>query len=300
MEGIVTTDLLVGSGYDDTGNHTATFSGTSASTPMVAAACALLLQTRPDLGWRDVHAILSTSARRNDPTDPSWQRNAAGIYFSEWYGFGTLDVLEAVRVAAEWSLLDAPEELSFSVSKRDDAPRATLLRSSVQDAREVDHARVAYSLVGKKGHVRIVLISPRGTASNLTSFVDHAEDFDIPATTALSYATRREVANGTWTLNVSTRDGYETTVNTATLTLSLVAVADSLSPPVPSAPTDSPSPPSLFPTVPSANLPTAPRSAPAPPSLEGLSFEDFVPMIATVSATAFLVLVVYIVLRARA
>ena len=139
--GIVTTDLLGDAGYntyDDPGgdrDDTDQFGGTSAAAPVVTAAVALMLDANAGLGWRDVSAILASSAtmpvpfdqgvvlmevspdpRGNvgDPfllnrnpfrvagKDANW--NGGGHHYNFDYGFGALDVHAAVRMAEVWSL----------------------------------------------------------------------------------------------------------------------------------------------------------------------------------------------------
>jgi kexin len=82
--------------------YTSGFSGTSASAPMVSGVVALMLSANPSLTWRDVRLILAGTARRNDPTDASWQAPAYGYRFSHRYGFGVADAQEAVRAASSW------------------------------------------------------------------------------------------------------------------------------------------------------------------------------------------------------
>lgn len=78
------------------------FSGTSASTPMVAGICALILSANPDLTYRDVQQVLIHSSRHIDRADPDLRRNGAGYWVSHRLGFGIPDAGEAVRVAASW------------------------------------------------------------------------------------------------------------------------------------------------------------------------------------------------------
>ena len=53
------------SAVDSTCNYTAKMNGTSASAPMVSGVAALVLETNPNLTYRDVKYILATTATRN-------------------------------------------------------------------------------------------------------------------------------------------------------------------------------------------------------------------------------------------
>jgi hypothetical protein len=94
--------------------------GTSAAASMASAAAALVLSINPNLNWKQVRAILCASAEKVDcdnmDANGQWQwRGPAAQFqqppaacsslprglewFSEWYGYGRLDVYEAVRLA---------------------------------------------------------------------------------------------------------------------------------------------------------------------------------------------------------
>jgi len=85
------------------------FGGTSHSCPTVAGAAALILSIRPELTWVQVREILRTTAVRIDVG----QANAIGQWvdndgdgvaeFSQWYGYGRLDVDAAVIAARDLS-----------------------------------------------------------------------------------------------------------------------------------------------------------------------------------------------------
>ena len=49
-----------------------------------------MLELKPQLGWRDVQAILAVTSRKFDNEDDSWTINAAGISHSYKYGFGII------------------------------------------------------------------------------------------------------------------------------------------------------------------------------------------------------------------
>jgi len=85
---IHTTDITGAAGYED-GDYTETFNGTSAATPHVAGAAALMLSTNPGLSGSDVRALLASTAApiggQAGPTDE--------------LGHGRLDVGAAVAAA---------------------------------------------------------------------------------------------------------------------------------------------------------------------------------------------------------
>jgi hypothetical protein len=88
-------------------DYAATFGGTSHATPTVAGAAALMLSVNAALSWVEVRRILRQSAVRIDAA----QANAIGQWvdndgdgvaeFSQWYGFGRLDVDAAVRMTRD-------------------------------------------------------------------------------------------------------------------------------------------------------------------------------------------------------
>lgn len=94
--------LIVTGPNDYAMNPLVGFGGTSHSCPTVAGAAALILSVRPELTWVQVREILRTRARRID----IGQANAIGQWvdndgdgvdeFSQWYGYGCLDVNAAV------------------------------------------------------------------------------------------------------------------------------------------------------------------------------------------------------------
>jgi subtilisin family serine protease len=94
-------------------DYAATFGGTSHASPTVAGAAALILSVRPALSWVEVRRILRGTAVRIDFAQANltgqWVDNDGdGIReFSQWYGYGRLDVDAAVRAARDW--LAAPD-----------------------------------------------------------------------------------------------------------------------------------------------------------------------------------------------
>lgn len=112
----VTTDRPGTDGFNDgrggdlpDADHTRSFGGTSAATPVVAGVVALMLEVAPGLGYRDVKEILALSAKRIE-VPSGWQRGEGGLWnggalaMSHDAGAGLVDAAAAVRMAESWLL----------------------------------------------------------------------------------------------------------------------------------------------------------------------------------------------------
>ncbi|MEO0350005.1 MAG: S8 family serine peptidase [Cyanobacteria bacterium P01_A01_bin.15] len=186
---VVTTDRVGGVGYTPF-DFTSTFSGTSASAPMVSGVVALMLEANPNLGWRDVQEILVYSARHVGTDvgqgatrfeEYAWDFNGAtnwnggGLHFSNDYGFGLVDATAAVRLAETWSTVPQTSENTVTVST--DLLEASLtveelgttLSRSVDTALKVEHVEVdiRFTRWDDLGDLSVRLISPDGTVSVL-------------------------------------------------------------------------------------------------------------------------------------
>lgn len=92
--------------YNDMG-----VSSTSAATAMVSGAVALLLDECPSLSYRDVKYILATTATKVDAQNSSWIENSAGYHYSTDYGFGKLNISQAIeRCTHSYNALPALRE----------------------------------------------------------------------------------------------------------------------------------------------------------------------------------------------
>ena len=212
------------------GDYMSRFSGTSAAAPNTSGAVALLLETQPDLTWRDVKHVLAKTARQVHADIPrvrvafggtpavlrhGWITNAAGYRFHNWYGFGAIDVDAALALAATHPpdslggfTESAPARLATGVTIPDhDGGGLTQTQNvtglsrtanieAVQLRIEVTHAN--------PWDLGFELMSPAGTRSIVNPVFNHAlHGVDNPLDwTILSNAFYGEPPTGEWTLNV--------------------------------------------------------------------------------------------------
>ena len=212
------------------GDYTSIFNGTSSAAPNTSGAIALLLQTPPELTWRDVKHILAKTARQLDADIPrvrvafggvpavlqhGWITNAAGYHFHNWYGFGAIDVDAAVALAATHTpnslgvfTQSAPVQLAAAVTIPDhDGGGLTQTQNVTGLSRTANIEAVQLRLEVTHDNPRelgVELTSPAGTRSVINPVfnraldgVDNSLDWTI-----LSNAFYGESPTGEWTLNV--------------------------------------------------------------------------------------------------
>jgi subtilisin family serine protease len=208
--------------------YTATMNGTSAATPMVTAVVALMLQANPRLSVRDIKDILARTARQVDPTftgvrdatsgitfDLGWVRNAAGLRFSNYYGFGGVDAAAAVSMARGYgSYLPTVRTSAGNYSYTAAAPNDVVPPESAsgypihfnvsESFRTVETATVTLNLPTTPGVYcdQVELTSPSGTRSILLHAANGFSNTSIVNAAILSNAFYGEPIQGTWTLTL--------------------------------------------------------------------------------------------------
>jgi len=223
---ISTTDLTGTAGFNNnftTGDYadrdyTKCMNGTSAATPMVSGAIALMLQANPNLSWRDVRYILATTARQNhfEPIsnrDPDWIQNGANIWVNQNYGFGVINTEAAVTAAVGWTNLGT--ELSFNVNATPSLQipdnNATGVSSDIiinaSGINKIETVEVTFSATNHAWScdLEIILTSPADTESVLAETHDCIGNTVYDNWVFSSVRHLDEIADGTWTLTV--RDG---------------------------------------------------------------------------------------------
>lgn len=233
---ILTTDRSGSAGYNSS-NYNFT-DGTSFSAPIVSGIVALMLEANPRLGYRDVQQILAYTAHQTDIGVGSWASNGAtnwnngGLHYNlgaQSTGFGQVDALAAVRLAAGWegtpqtvaNTVDvvASKTVGLAIPDRDSSG----ITSSISIASQMVVERVDVSVNITHpfiGDLDINLISPTGTVSNLlyrpaagslSAVGSSQNDVHFTFDTVLDWG---ESAAGVWRLVVRDLSGG----NTGTLT----------------------------------------------------------------------------------
>ncbi len=213
-------------------NYTRCMNGTSAATPMVSGVVALMLQANGNLGWRDVRAILATTARKTDPENFDWFDNGAGLHFNHFYGFGAVDAAAAVAAARSWrnfgELKTTTHPLTVERAIPDDDE--TGLVAEVMVTGGVDYIEFVSLQISSdhaaRGELEVLLTHVETAAES--AMVLHL-DFDNPprdTTPGLDFTFRSvkhlgEPADGTWRVTVRDQWPQNTgTWNSLELTIS--------------------------------------------------------------------------------
>lgn len=217
-------------------NYTSIMNGTSSAAPVLSGVVALMLEVNPDLTWRDVKHILAltadtinySTAAINHPEgsgsnlsghayDYLYVRNAAGIDFSNTYGFGRVNAEKAVNMArtytsalstyreTDWSAasgtinLNVPDASSSGVTHSINMPTNYIIESA-QIKVSIDHTMI--------GDLGVELVSPSGTRSKLLLIRSNIKDTSVSDFTLLTNAFYGESSQGNWTIKVV--DGLST------------------------------------------------------------------------------------------
>lgn len=221
---VYTTDRTGSNGYNSGSDYT-NFSGTSAAAPIVSGAIAVILEANADLGWRDVQEILAYSTQHNDAAGGSWQYNGAGnwngggLHFSHDYGFGAVDLYQAVRLAETWTLQQTSVNqtvlaaVSSSPSLAIPATGTVSTTINIASDIEIEHVLIDLNIShARAGDLIVTLISPDGTESVLIDRPVNGTFTGIYSFTGIDFLTTSnahwgESSAGTWTLEIQDAAG---------------------------------------------------------------------------------------------
>lgn len=237
-------------------DYTSLFNGTSSAAPVVSGVVALMLEANPNLNWREIKHILALTSDNidydpifNTITHPwgynlasyvydlKWTRNSAGFYFSNWYGFGRVNALEAVQLAQGWTsgTLGTYEKTLNTIPNPDqwyyDSGAISLAipdesASGVEDQIWVGHNFIIEAIQIQittdhtwPGDLAVHLVSPSGTESRLLTANNNIYSLELdPNTLLLSNAFYGERSLGYWKIKVIDGSSAITTKDDGSIT----------------------------------------------------------------------------------
>ncbi|MBJ7390634.1 MAG: S8 family serine peptidase [Chthoniobacterales bacterium] len=213
--GKTTTDRTGANGYV-AGDYESDFGGTSSATPTAAGVVALMLEAKPNLGWRDVQEILMRSAKKVNPGDTDWKTPVApdNINHNHKFGAGLSDATAAVNLAVNWSNLTtqlkrtiAQTGLSVAIPNQNTTGITREFVVAPQDNIRVEHATVTVNINHTAhGNLKVTLTSPSGTVSRLAEVRSDSND-NYTNWTFMTVRNWGENASGTWRLKVTDESG---------------------------------------------------------------------------------------------
>ena len=216
--------------YNPNCNYTNTMNGTSSAAPNTSGAIALILQTNPNLTRRDVKHILAETARKIDPeskdsfvsvsvngedylASEGWITNKAGYHFHNWYGFGAVNIDDAVAMARIYKANRLPSlqnktfdsGLTTFLAIPDNKASGVTRTIDVSEDLTIENLFVQLSITHPDtSEVGIEITSPGGTRSILLNIRSATKEGLNRAggVTLGSNAFYSEKTKGTWTLKV--------------------------------------------------------------------------------------------------
>lgn len=232
-----------GTEQDPSCNYTSTMNGTSSAAPNTSGAIAAIMSTNHALTARDVRALLAETASVTDKDHPGvqlefvnnqgelvsyeaispWQKNAAGVDFHTFYGFGAVNLDEAMKRARMTNNVLPAQIITPWASNATEVsvPDASLAGGSsaiaVTDDITVESVQVKLTLEHSRlPDLAIELISPSGTRSVLQTprngLVGQSLDPNVTGyenQLLLSNQFYGEDAKGEWTLRAIDTNGDE-------------------------------------------------------------------------------------------
>ncbi|OAQ57598.1 KEX1 protease precursor [Pochonia chlamydosporia 170] len=189
--------------------------GTSAAAALAAGIFALVLEVRPDLGWRDMQYLGMDTAKPVADEHANWQQTAIGKQFSHVFGYGKVDSYDLVQKAKTWKKVK-PQAWFFSpwlhvkkaIPEGDhglivsfDVTEDMLKKANLE---RLEHVTVTINVNHtRRGDLSVDLISPSNVVSHIaTARKDDSANKGYEDWTFMSVAHWGEKGIGKWTIVV--------------------------------------------------------------------------------------------------
>jgi proprotein convertase subtilisin/kexin type 2 len=246
---ITTTDRTGNAGYNLNAtttdytekNYTQCMNGTSAAAPGVSGVIALMLEARPDLGWRDVKIILAETSRMNDQAGGGWFANGGSPLqygFSHKYGFGVVDAAAAVARAKTWTPISTKQLVQITAAATPNLAIPDATNASVSSTitvpvgsaiTKIEFVEITFSAADHTyaGDLEVTLTGPASTANpngTVSRLAETHKCMDTTSPTPLKVACSQpydswvfgssahldETPVGDWTLTVTDKKALDT------------------------------------------------------------------------------------------
>lgn len=191
-------------------SYTFTMNGTSAATPMVSGALALVLTSCPDLTWRDVRWLLSYKSKKIDIEDDNWVQNSAGRSHNINYGFGLIDTDSMIKECRSNYYQLLPKERSSEINK--DKLNLYIPDNNISQSVYIDFLEeftlewlelTVDSNHPYAGDYEISLISPYGTKTQIIAPNELRSDYYKGGFRFSSAAFMGEKTKGVWQVKIT-------------------------------------------------------------------------------------------------
>lgn len=193
-----------------TSRHT----GTSAAAPMAAGIFALVLQSNPDITWRDLqHLVAFTSRKEPLENNKGWKKNGAGLWVNSGFGFGLLNAEGLVNAADKtvWESV-GPQEYCEKSGAESQVPKSLSSGESIYIEINVKNCAISFlehvvvtvnMSYTQRGALKISLLSPASTETILLPKrpADNSSD-GLKLWPFMSVQTWGENPNGEWKLKI--------------------------------------------------------------------------------------------------
>jgi kexin len=213
------TTTVMGEGGDTTWdsdfskNYTYAMNGTSAATPGVVGALALVIEACPNLTYRDVKYLIAKTATKIDNNNQSWVQNSAGLWHSIDYGYGLINAQKMILECKKSSFISLPHDEQINATKNDiiNIPDNNINGASIEfditQSLSVEYVSVTLDIEHTApSELAITLTSPSGTKSNLLFLNSNDSDnntYFVGGGRLSSSGFVDENSTGIWKVNIS-------------------------------------------------------------------------------------------------
>ncbi|ESP05305.1 hypothetical protein LOTGIDRAFT_102960, partial [Lottia gigantea] len=163
---------------------TKSHTGTSAAAPLAAGIIALLLESNPDLTWRDVQHLVTWTSQAGPLIQQSksgWTRNGAGFLVNTAFGFGILDTAGLIDAAEKKTWKSVPKQMKCTINSTSKSNLPHNQRLEIQiyssgcegqenEINYIEHVQLHLTLdYTKRGAISVHITSPSNTTTMLLS-----------------------------------------------------------------------------------------------------------------------------------